>query len=96
MTFWYPPNYGHLSSCIVASTLPKEKLVSGVHVQSQRLPSTKGAMHAKVLKVMDELGVGKLSSRKILGWAEPVLTARSHDLYRSATRDADSSRMPWL
>ncbi|CDH56814.1 dna methyltransferase 1 associated protein 1 [Lichtheimia corymbifera JMRC:FSU:9682] len=46
------------SSIAEASTLPKEKLVPGVHVQSQRLPSTKGAMHAKVLKVMDELGVG--------------------------------------
>lgn len=71
MTFWCipPPNYSHSSSCIIVSTLPKEKLVPGVHVQSQRLPATKGNMHAKVLKVMNELGVGKLF--KILGWAEP-------------------------
>ncbi|KAI7886158.1 hypothetical protein K492DRAFT_178311, partial [Lichtheimia hyalospora FSU 10163] len=46
------------SSITEVSPLPKEKLVPGVHVQSQRLPSTKGAMHAKVLKVMNELGVG--------------------------------------
>lgn len=46
------------SSVAEVSTLPKEKLVPGVHVQSQRLPATKGNMHAKVLKVMNELGVG--------------------------------------
>ncbi|KAI8146957.1 hypothetical protein BJV82DRAFT_665062 [Fennellomyces sp. T-0311] len=36
----------------------KEKLIAGVHVQSQRLPLVKPSIHAKTLKVLDEVAVG--------------------------------------
>jgi DNA methyltransferase 1-associated protein 1 len=39
--------------------IKKEKLTPGVYIRSQKLPIVKPAMQPKVLKVMEELGIGK-------------------------------------
>ncbi|KAI9258936.1 hypothetical protein BDA99DRAFT_514573 [Phascolomyces articulosus] len=39
-------------------SLSREKLIPGVHVQSQRLPVIKPSMQTKIIKVMDEVAVG--------------------------------------
>lgn len=37
----------------------KEKLTPGVYIRSQKLPIVKPTMQAKVLKVLEEMGIGK-------------------------------------
>lgn len=36
----------------------KEKLTPGVYIRSQKLPIVKPTMQAKVLKVLEEMGIG--------------------------------------
>lgn len=63
--------------------IKREKLTPGVYVRSQKLPIVKPTMQQKVIKVLEELGIGNC------GWI--IQHKRAYVFYRTKTDYADST-----